>query len=138
MSRIRGLDAYLTRGDPALDVDPTCGAFSPDGKYTCGRYLDHGDDNHDYAVLRHEAYAQRVLWAIDNCDGQLCEECLGPPDMDGFPTRNGKRLHNYTAEADMLVTIAEWPRRDDDFDEEGNPTPRGSAREPVRVFDGAE
>ncbi len=114
---IRGLDAYLTT-DPASDYEGPCGAWSPDGKFACTLAVDHPSDTHEHHI-------PQAVWHFNNCGGTLCEACVDFEALDlGYPIRTGSRLHDYSGEY-ATVRVATWPRRDDDFDEEGNAKLRG-------------
>ncbi len=104
--------------------DGPCGAQSPDGKFACTRGYGHDGDKHETSV-EHVSYRREPD----------CAHCANgtqkPATLDGYPACEHEVVtpgewfdSNLLGGSGEWVVIATWPVRDDDFDEDGNPTQR--------------
>ena len=102
---LRGYDAWITRG-PDLDDGP-CSAQSPDGRFICSLNGEH-KATIDHATLAPvEKYAQ-----------------ASESDADHLGCKVGDWIASSSYGGEAYVTIASWPQREDDFDDDGNPAER--------------
>ena len=90
-----------------------CGAYSPDGRFTCNIRCDgaHDGDHEHEAVAAHWRFATASDAAKLNgvTVGNLIDASILRPQHHS-------------------CVIARWPQRDDDFLGDGSPRPRGDAR----------
>lgn len=107
--------------DAAAGADTTCGAQSPDGRFEC-------DLSYDHAVESHEQHAPVIAYTkVPLCSNPNCP-APDPNDPNGFPCDHdftpGSWVPSDAYGNEGYVVIASWPKRDDDFDGDGNPTDR--------------
>ena len=112
-SAFRGYDAWKTH-DPSLDRETPCMAYAPDGSLQCNLDCEH-------VVDRHEHWRpSRSFYALQSHDLTQSTEYGVVGEYDPASYKAGDLIEHKGG----AYKVAEWPRRDDDFDEDGNPAMR--------------